>query len=198
MRMAPSALYRYYASVNDLITELVIDAYDTLAETVTAAVTAQPDDSPTDQWWAIAHGYRDWALAHPADFALIFGTPLPGYQAPVGATAQAAGRSTGLALSVYARAVAAGAADPDRSQVPVALEVGELLAALLADVIPDCPPRLAGITLNAYASLLGFLNTEIFGSLTRLVNTSQLYNAHVRTVMLGMGFQPALVNAAAG
>jgi AcrR family transcriptional regulator len=193
LRMASSALYRYYTSVNDLVTELVVEAYDCLADTIADAVGHHPDDRPAERWWALAHAYRAWALAHRADFALIFGTPLPGYQAPEQATARAAGRATGLALSLYTDAVSAGAADPNRGQVPATLEVGPLLPALLAEINPDCPPQLAGITLSAYASLLGYLNTEIFGSLTRLVDTTQLYDAYVRTVMLGMGFQPELV-----
>lgn len=192
MRMASSALYRYYGSVNELITALVLDAYDSLADALTTARDAQPADDPTGQWWAICHAYRQWALDHRSDFALIFGTPVPGYQAPDEVTGAAAGRSVAIALTAYAAAVSAGAADPERSQVPSTIQAGELLPALIA----DGPPRLAGITLAAYTSLLGYLNVEIFGSLTRLVaDTTQLYAAHVRTVMLGMGFDPALVPA---
>jgi hypothetical protein len=59
-------------------------------------------------------------------------------------------------------------------------------------------PRLAGIALNAWASVLGFLTPEIFGSLTRLIaDTDELYRAHVHTVMLGMGFGPDLTSTAA-
>jgi hypothetical protein len=61
----------------------------------------------------------------------------------------------------------------------------------------DYPPRLAGIALTAYASLLGYLVAEIFGSLPRLVHdTDQLYRAHVRAVMLGMGYDAALIHTA--
>jgi len=197
MRMASSALYRYYANVNELITALVLEGYDSLADTLTAARDSQPADDPTGQFRAICHAYRQWALDHRSDFALIFGTPLPGYEAPEETTAAAAGRSTALALTAYATAVAAGTADPERSQFPPTIAAGELLPALLADTVPDCPPVLAGITLAAYTSLLGYLNAEIFGSLTRLIaDTAQLYDAHVRTVMLGMGFDPALVETA--
>ena len=94
---------------------------------------------------------------------------------------------------MFAAAVRAGAADPSRAQVPADLAAGALSGALLGDRSPACPPRLAGIVLSAWASLLGYLVAEIFGSLTALISdTGQLYQAHVRTVMLGMGFQPAL------
>jgi len=191
MRMASSALYRYYASASELITALVLDAYNSLADTLAAARDGAPAADPAAQWWAICHAYRQWALGHRSDFALIFGTPVPGYHAPDETTAAAAGRATAVALTVYAAAVTAGAADPGRTQIPAAIETGELLPALLADAAPGCPPQLAAITLTAYASLLGYLTTEIFGSLPRLVaDPARLYAAHVRTVMLGMGFTP--------
>src|SRR6266700_1929592 len=173
MGTASSALYRYFAS----------------------------------QWWAICHAFRRWALEHPADFTLLFGTPQPGYQAPEQVTGPAAGRATQVPLRVYAAAVHAGAADLNRTQLPptLELEVGELLVSLLGEAVGDTvgdtaadyPTRLTGIALNAYASVLGYLVAEIFGSLPRLIaDTDRLYQAHVRTVMLGMGFDRVLVDAA--
>ncbi len=199
MRTAASALYRYFASHDELITALCADAYDALAAAVSAARDAAQPAGPAGQWWAICRAFRRWALDNPADFALIFGTPVPGYRAPEHVTAPAAKRSIAVSLNVYAAAVAAGAADPGRTRVPETLTAGELLPALLGDVAPGYPPQLAGIVLSAYASLLGYLVAEIFGSLPRLVDdTDRLYRAHVRTVMLGMGFGPALIDAADG
>jgi hypothetical protein len=92
--------------------------------------------------------------------------------------------------------VQAGAADPDRSHLPADLEPGPLWQAILADRASLYEPRLAGIILTAWASVLGYLVAEIFGSLTRLVNdTDRLYATHVRTLTLGMGFDPDLVEA---
>jgi AcrR family transcriptional regulator len=198
MRTASSALYRYFASYDELISALCVDAYDSLADALTAARDTRPADDHAGRWWAICQAYRRWSLDHPADFALIFGTPVPGYQAPAQVTGPAAGRSTAVPLTVYAAAVQAGAADPDRTQIPATLHTGPLLPDLLADVAADYPPRLAGIALTAYTSLLGHLVAEIFGSLTQLIpDTDRLYQAHARTVMLGMGFDSALVEAAA-
>jgi AcrR family transcriptional regulator len=198
MRTASSALYRYFAGYEDLIGALCVDAYESLAEALTAASNSQPDTDPTGQWWAICHGFRRWALEQPSDFALLFSTPVPGYQAPEQLTGPAAGRAITVALAVYAAAVEAGAADPPRTQVPPTLEVGDLLLELLGDAAPNFPAQLAGIALNAFASLRGYLATEIFGSLTRLVeDTDHLYQAHARTVMLGMGFNGDLIEAAA-
>ncbi len=197
MGTASSALYRYFPSYDELLSALCVDAYNSVADALTAARNAQPPDDHARQWWAICHAYRRWSLEHPADFALLFGTPVPGYQAPAHVTGPAAGRLTAVPLQVFAAAVQAGAADPDRTQVPPTLELGQLLRVLLDEAAPGYPPRLAGIALTAWASVLGYLVVEIFGSLPRLVgDTEQLYRAHLRTVMLGMGFDPTRIDAA--
>src|SRR6266540_2538318 len=86
MRMASSALYRYFASYEDLISALCVDAYDALADAVTAARDARPADDHAGRWWAICHAYPRWSLDNRPDFALIFGTPVPGHRAPEAAT----------------------------------------------------------------------------------------------------------------
>jgi AcrR family transcriptional regulator len=197
MGTASSALYRYFPSQSDLITALCVEAYESLADAVVAARDAHPPGEHARRWAALCHAWRRWSLEHPADFALNFGTPLPGYHAPREATAAAAGRSFGAAAAVYAAAVRAGAADPARAQIPAGLRTGALWPALTGDNAHPGDPALAGIVLSAWASLLGYLAAEIFGSLTQLItSTDLLYQAHVRTMMLGMGYQPALIDPA--
>jgi AcrR family transcriptional regulator len=196
MGTASSALYRYFGSYEDLISALCVDAYTAVADSVAAAVDDQAADDHAERWRAVCRAYRRWSLDNPASFALIFGTPVPGYQAPDEVTGPAATRLLGIPLEVFAASVRAGAADLDRTQVPPTLELGSLARNLLADTGADIPPRLTLVVLNAWASLLGYLTAEIFGSLPRLVgDTDQLYQAHVRTVMLGAGYRPALVDA---
>ncbi len=195
MGTASSALYRYFPSQSDLVTALCVEAYDSLADAVITARDAQPPGQHARRWTALCHAWRRWSLEHPADFALIFGTPLPGYQAPPEATAAAAGRSIAAAATVYAAAVNAGAADPARAHIPADLETGALWRTLAGDIGVADQPQIAGIVISAWAALLGFLVAEIFGSLTQLITgTDLLYQAHVRTVMLGMGYQPALID----
>ena len=83
MGMVPSALYRYFASRDDLLTALILDAYNALGEAAEAAGRGsdrpQPVASPVAGYCARIRG---WALRTPADHALLFGTPVPGYAAP--------------------------------------------------------------------------------------------------------------------
>src|SRR4051812_38002302 len=82
MGMVSSALYRYFASRDELLTALIIDAYDALgaaAEAADATVTDRAD--LLGRWLAACHAVRAWALANPAEYALIFGSPVPDYRA---------------------------------------------------------------------------------------------------------------------
>jgi AcrR family transcriptional regulator len=198
MGTTSSAVFRYFPSHADLISALLADAYQALADALAAAVDARPPGDHAGRWAALCHAYRDWSLASPAEFTLSHGTPVPGYQAPMAATGPAAARIITTALGVYAAAVTAGAADPARSAVPAGLHTGPLWAAILGDQAHAYQPRLAGIILTAWASIIGYLSAEILGSLTALIaDTGTLYRAHLRAVMAGMGYDPRLAEAAA-
>ncbi|GAB2906000.1 TetR/AcrR family transcriptional regulator [Streptomyces heilongjiangensis] len=86
MGMSGPALYRYFAGRDELITELIRDAYRSLADTfrATAAPQSPADGSgaPGAHLAALAHTLRDWALDDPQRYFLIYGTPVPGYHAP--------------------------------------------------------------------------------------------------------------------
>lgn len=79
--MSGPALYRYYAGRDELITELIGDAYRSLADEVRAASDDGADVA------RLAHTVRDWALRDPQRYFLIYGTPVPGYRAPEDTTA---------------------------------------------------------------------------------------------------------------
>lgn len=75
------ALYRYFASRDELLTELVIDAYQDLADALRAAAGQPAGPEPRARLDALARAYRSWALAQPHRYRLLFGPPLPGYDA---------------------------------------------------------------------------------------------------------------------
>ncbi|MGV9450309.1 TetR/AcrR family transcriptional regulator [Streptomyces sp. NPDC003635] len=76
MGMSGPALYRYFANRDELITELIKDAYRSLADHFQAAAKSGP--SLTE----LAGTMRRWALDDPHRYFLLYGTPVPGYQAP--------------------------------------------------------------------------------------------------------------------
>jgi AcrR family transcriptional regulator len=92
------ALYRYFASRDELLTELVIDAYDDLAAALKDAAEAASDRRAGDRLRAVARAYRAWAVAAPHRYRLLFGPPLPGYDAHTDRLVTASRASMGILL----------------------------------------------------------------------------------------------------
>lgn len=109
MGMSGPALYRYFSGRDELITELVRDAYRSLADTFRAASEAGADLT------GLAHALRGWALQDPHRYFLIYGTPVPGYHAPDDTTAIS---SEIMATILDACAALPSAAPPDGPATP--------------------------------------------------------------------------------
>ena len=114
MGLSAPALYRYFPNYDALITELILDAYGSLADALITAEAAEARDDFGGRFMATLHGFRDWCLAHPQEYLLIDGSPIPNYEAPAELTSPAAQRSWRVLFSVLIEAHMAGALDlPD-------------------------------------------------------------------------------------
>ena len=114
MGLTAPALYRYFDDRDALLSALITDAYTSLTDRICAARDAQPADDPVARLVAACLAYRDWGLAEPHQFALVFGAPVPGYAAPEdGPTQEAGARFGSTFLTMFA---AVGAAPPPRSR----------------------------------------------------------------------------------
>ncbi|MGW5647480.1 TetR/AcrR family transcriptional regulator [Saccharopolyspora sp. NPDC003752] len=102
MGMSGPALYRYFASRDELLTELIRDAYRSLADAVLAAADSGADVA------GLAHVVRDWALADPQRYFLLYGTPVPGYHAPED-TAKITSEMMAVLIDAHAAALSAEA-----------------------------------------------------------------------------------------
>jgi len=181
MGMVSSALYRYYPSRDDLLTALIVDAYDAVGH---AAETAEADVRRPDlmgRWLAVCTAARTWAVAHPHEWALIFGTPVPGYRAPTD-TIDPAARIPTLLLALGVEAAARpGAAAIDDGPIPRAVHADlRLVREQLGSPIDD--QRLArGIA--AWTALVGSINFELFGHLNNVVNAHEPFFLHQMRVV---------------
>lgn len=92
MQMTAPALYRYFRNRDALVTALILEAFESLAQSMAAARDARPAGRLADRLLAMCLAYREWAQGHPHDYLLIFGTPIPGYEAPAEITSPAARR----------------------------------------------------------------------------------------------------------
>jgi AcrR family transcriptional regulator len=158
--MSPAGLYRYYDGLDALITELIADAYNDLADAVLAATT-QPGDV-RERLRAGMLAYRRWCIDHPNRFLLIFGTPIPGYAAPEeGITVQANRRIGEAFFSVVVEGWASGQIHlPDADREP---EPGEV--AFAAQAGPGFPPSWIGPFLGTWAHFHGMVTLEILNQL---------------------------------
>ena len=94
------ALYRYFASRDELLTELVIDAYDDMAAALRAAIAATRKRARHARFDALARAYRAWAISQPHRYRLLYGPPLPGYDAHARRLIEASKASMDLLLEV--------------------------------------------------------------------------------------------------
>jgi AcrR family transcriptional regulator len=112
--MASSAVYRYVASRDELLTRLIIDAYDSLGAAAEAREGKQDRADLVGRWSAICVAVREWAVTNPNEYALIYGSPVPGYVAPLDTIAPAS-RVSALLVQILIDAVASGLEVPPRS-----------------------------------------------------------------------------------
>jgi AcrR family transcriptional regulator len=105
--MVSSAVYRYVSSRDELLTLLLVDAYSDLADAVDQARDAVVDVW-TDDVIVIAHAARTWAITHPASWALLYGSPVPGYHAPAERTVGPRMRVFGTLFDAVAAGIATG------------------------------------------------------------------------------------------
>ncbi|MFJ5997809.1 TetR/AcrR family transcriptional regulator [Streptomyces sp. NPDC092370] len=182
--MVSSALYRYFPSRDDLLTALIIDAYDSLGESAEAAHDA--DAGPFERWIAVCEAVRGWALEHPHEYALIYGSPVPGYTAP-DTTVPAAAR-VGLLLIGIARDAHQGPGVA-RPALPDGLRPeAERMA---ADFAPDVPLEIVTALVAAWAQLYGLVSFEVFGQFNRMVEDREAFFRHaVGQLAQGVGLVP--------
>jgi AcrR family transcriptional regulator len=195
--MSAAALYRYFPSLEALVMELAGDLYDELREAVTAAArdaeSGAESGAKADPWavaalrlGAMARAYRAWSLGHPAEFALIFGNPVPGIAeleddclSPdhPGARLGAAFLEPFVALWRSGDASVRHAPDLGASTAPLVAVHGE-----------DLPAGALAAFLAGWTRLYGLVAMEVFGHLRWAVtDVSPLFEAELAAFMRELG-----------
>src|SRR6476661_6544907 len=175
--MVSSAVYRYFPSRDDLLTRLIIDGYDDLGAAAEAADL--PDAAPMERWLAVCRAVRTWALAHPHEYALLYGSPVPGYQAPED-TVPAASR-VGVVLGRILGGAARAGLLPDGSGERDPGLVSDDAVAVLGGDHPalDDAVRIRGLL--AWSAIFGTISFELFGHFVGSVEDGDRYFDRVMT-----------------
>jgi len=174
------ALYRYFASRDDLLTELVIDAYHDLANALASAVSHVPGDDPRDRFEALARAYRRWALAEPHRYRLLYGPPLPGYEAHAQRIVEASRAVMNVLLEVL-RGFAVGAPEPS---APLGAELTAW--ARRHNFRIDAATALHAVLI--WSQLHGIVNLEIAGNFASMsIDADQLFEIQITAITATLG-----------
>jgi AcrR family transcriptional regulator len=180
--MVSSAVYRYVSSRDELLTLLLVDAYSDLADTVDRA-----RDTVAELWnddvIAIAHAARGWAVAHPARWALLYGSPVPGYHAPPERTIGAGTRVVGALFDAIAAGIATGdiRLTSDLAPQPMSSDFERIRHEF---GFPGDDHVIAKCFL-LWACLVGAISLEVFGQYgaDTLTDPEELFDSQVRLLV---------------
>lgn len=205
--VASSAIYRYVPSRDALLTMLVVEAYDEVGEACERALAeaSDADRSSGERWMAIGRAFRRWAVDNRHSYALIYGTPVPGYVAPQDTVAHASrtwaaiGRvlvhahATGQVTSAAPDARSAGLVDP--GVLAMAAGLGQGAGAVDDDELAALVVR----SLTLFEALVGAVAAELFGHLTGVVtDRARAFDLTLASVAAGVGLEVGLEAALDG
>jgi AcrR family transcriptional regulator len=155
--MASSAVYRYFPSRDDLLTALIVEAYDALGATAEEAAARR--GSLRGRLHAACGAIRGWALAHPHEYALVYGSPVPGYAAPE-ATVGPASRVGTVLSGIVADGLAAGVVEAGTGGADATLTPG---AAESVGLPADPDGSVGARAVQSWMALFGLVSFEVFG-----------------------------------
>jgi AcrR family transcriptional regulator len=182
MGMVSSAVYRYFPSRDDLLTALIIDGYNAIGAAAEQADGACRRDDHRGRWLAACRAVRDWALAHPHEYSLVYGSPVPGYQAPE-QTIGPASRVAAVLGKIISDAQASGVLDPPALCAAPPGSFASDAARLRQSVLHDVPDDVAALALATWASVFGLVSFELFGQFENVVTDRGGYFDHAVTCL---------------
>ena len=183
--MVSSAVYRYFPSRDDLLTALIIDAVDAVGAAAEEADRSCRRDDLAGRWTAIAHAIRTWAHDHPHEYALVYGSPVPGYAAPPDTVAPAA-RVSLVVLQLLVDGVESGAIRTDGPLRTTRALRRDL--ARLRDFAPGVPDPVLVRGLYLWTQLFGHLSYELFGHLHGVIEDyDALFDLQVQRAVDDLG-----------
>ncbi len=189
LNMVSSAIYRYFPSRDQLLTDLIIDAYNAMGVAVEEADASCRKDDISARWSKDCHAVRAWALEHPQEYGLLYGSPVPGYVAPQD-TVVPASRVALVFAGLLADAAQAGMlADTSVKATQTASSTA------IIETVRSTVDQLNGLTdevivrsLVAWTQLFGLVSFELYGHLLGVVDDlDAFFNSSVRQMGLFVG-----------
>lgn len=164
--LTPPALYRYFPSHEALVTALIADLYDELTAALMELQSAEPDADLGARLFLLANGLRDWALGHPAEFGLMFGTAIPDPDAL--GHEDTPGHEAAMRFAAVFKALVAHVWAQKPFPHPSEADLGPELVAQLnrkSEQFGGMPAGAIYLALNYWTRLYGLICMEVFGHL---------------------------------
>jgi AcrR family transcriptional regulator len=194
MGLTAAALYRYFPNLEALAASLCADLYDECTAHLERARDACPPDDLPGQLYAVCREFRRWSIAHPAEFGLMFGSPLPGLDLPEHDPEvephAAGGRFAAVFAALYAQLwfrAPFPVPEPDELGAPLCRQLHAYLAQLGAPL----PVGAAQVFLSCWIRLYGMVSMEVFGHLHfALTDPEPMFEAELAAGARQLGLEP--------
>lgn len=195
MGMTAPALYRYFPSHEDLWIDLCHDTYGEIADALERMLEAMPAADAGERLMAAARAFRTWAVEHPREFGLVFGTPLPGVKENVSPE-----NLHGMRFALFFTQIYVELWEEQRFPVVADEEISEPLRAQLiayrdvvGPLIPSAAQLPAGAVLRflqAWVALYGAVTMEVFGHLGFcLEDVSEFFEIQIASIGATLGIR---------
>jgi AcrR family transcriptional regulator len=193
MGITAPAIYRYFDSRDALVTALIVDAYNSLADALTEASNRPDPQDYATRFLAVCLEFREWALSHRAEFILIYGTPIPGYHAPEEITTPAAIRSNVEFMQLLEFAWVSGQIIIPAEYSGIASPFHNNLVEIFKRYGLTMPPPLLHVTLTGWALIMGLVSLELYGQFDYLgENVGEMYRQESIAYLTRLGLHPAI------
>lgn len=198
MGMTAPALYRYFPSHEDLVRTLVADIYDELADALERTRDTVPADDPAGRLVVMSRRFRRWGVTHPAEFSLVFASPVPGGAEVPSPLDKAGGRFGGAFISVF-MAVWHQRPFPVPGDEELPPDLVRQLGAYRASMAEVFGDHVGGVPLGTFQAFLscwvhlyGFVALEVFNHLAFCLDDAEpAFDAHLQWIGRVLGFTVA-------
>lgn len=190
LELTPPAIYHYFPSLEDLITALIVDGFNALADALEVAQAQSVAPTPAGQLFDVLLAYRQWAIEHPVDFQLIYGNPIPGYVAPREVTVPAVVRTFVVIIGLIEQALQTGQLSlPSDVIIPSALQK-HYRSLIERDNYPVSVTAFH-IAITGWIRIHGSIMLELFNHIQATVgDVGVLYTFEMRQLLREFGLEP--------
>lgn len=203
--MTAPALYYYFENMDALITALIVDGFNRIADALAQTQEACKDLHPIAQLMEILKTYRQWAITNRSDFQLLYGNPIPGYHAPREVTVPAVIRGFVILTTAIHNVLDTGEVKvlehmlklPESTyhmQMQLIANVNETTAEQ-RDMMASFSVESLTLAIIGWGQIHGLIMLELFEHLQPVVgDTEAYYEQQLRTMFINMGVKPELLD----